>query len=387
MIPPECIRVLHVNDKLSMDGINPSSCAILLCEWIQHLNRDRFRATVCTLRESDPGGELLQQHGITVHYFGFGKYSFQNIKGIVSLIEKENADIVHLHGYSSANFGRIAARKKGIFNIVHEHAVLSVLPHQYAADLLLRYYTDAAVAVSGSVKDFMIKGRSIPASKISIISNGIRLDKFQKCGQATLHKKRLELGIPEGFWVIGTVTRLRKEKGNEYFIRAIPSLLQEFSNLYFIIVGDGPLRGSLEALARDLNVSTHVRFLGFRKDVAELMSMFDINVIPSLSEGFPLSLVEAMSVGNAIVATKVGGMNEIARDEETVVFVRPRSPSEISRTVASLLVNPDQATKLSMAARQASKRFSIEASAASLRQLYVRLLNPKGDFKKDQYEF
>jgi glycosyltransferase involved in cell wall biosynthesis len=365
-----------------MDGINPSSCAILLDNWISNFDSKRFFFTVCTLKNPDPSGALLERKGVKVHYFGYGKFSLKNIDGLMKLIAQHEADILHLHGYSAANFGRIAARRKGIINIVHEHAVLKILPHQYLADLFLRPYTDTAVAVSENVKDFMIKARSIPAWKIRTIWNGVRIDKFRKGNWGNIQTKRSELGIPESFKVIGTVTRLREEKGNEYFIRAIPATLREFPNLIFIIAGDGPLREKLEKLARHLNISDNLKFLGFRSDVVDLLSIFDITIIASLSEGFPLSLVEAMSIGNPIITTRVGGMKEVALDHETVLFVPPKNPTEITNKLVYLIKNPSMANKLSIQAKEASKKFSIQRNARCLEDLYLELYRKKGILRK-----
>jgi len=360
-----------------MDGINPSSCTILLDQWISCLDKDRFKWEVCTLRNPDPAGRLLEKNGVRVYYFGYGKFSFKNIKGILKIIDKEKIDILHLHGYSAANFGRIAGRKKGIINIVQEHAVLRTLPHQYIADLMLRNYMDAGVAVSRNVKDFMIVSRSIPSEKIRVIWNGIDLDKFKISDQENIQKKRKELEIPENVRIVGTVTRLRKEKGTEYFIKAIPYILREFADVIFLIVGDGSLRSQLEFLARELNISDKVRFLGFRTDVDELLSLLDINVIPSLTEGFPLSLVEAMALGNVIIATQVGGIKEVAEDRENVLFVPPKNPLEISEKVKYLLRNPLLAKKLSTSAIELSKKFSIGKSSEMILDLYIDLMKRK----------
>ena len=188
--------------------------------------------------------------------------------------------------------------------IVHEHAVLPIVPHQFLADLLLKKITDAAVAVSGNVRDFMIRGRRIPPEKIRVIGNGIRLADYQRGDSTFIRRKKTDLGISQEYQVVGTVARLRKEKGVEYFIRAVPSVLAVRPNVTFVIVGDGELRASLETLAETLHISSNLIFLGFRSDVAELLSIFDVNVIPSLTEGFPLALVEAMAAGNAIVASQ-----------------------------------------------------------------------------------
>ena len=330
------IQVLHVIDKLSMDGINPSSPAILLKEWIPHLRTQSIESSVCCLRTNDPGKNWLEAEGIQVCSLGFGRVSWRNIQGIMAVIDQTHADIVHLHGYSSANFGRIASKRKGIKNIVHEHAVLPILPHQWIFDYLLRKYTDIGVAVSHNVSRFMVRGRCVPERKIRVVGNGINLTKFTKRPADRIRQIRKALGIPENYHIIGTVTRLRKEKGAEYFIRAMPHVKREFPNVVFLIVGDGSLRTNLESLANELGMDRQIRFLGFRTDIADILSVLDVNVIPSLTEGFPLSLVEAMAAGNAIVASNIGGMKEIAKDRETLLFVPPTDPIALAEKTVLL---------------------------------------------------
>ena len=370
----ERIRVLHVIDKLSMDGLNPSSPAILLRDWIPHFRTQGIESTVCCLRADDPGGKWLEAEGVQVVCLGFGKLSWKNVNGIISVIDQTQAQIVHLHGYSAANFGRIASRRKGIKNIVHEHAVLSVLPHQWIIDRLLMNYTDLGVAVSGNVSQFMVHGRSVPADKIRVVGNGINLSEFVMKSPDSILQTRRTLGIPENCSVIGTVTRLRKEKGTEFFIRAIPYVMQKQANVVFLVIGDGPLRSNLEHLATELGVADHVRFLGFRSEIGDMLSILDVNVIPSLTEGFPLSLIEGMAAGNAIVASNLEGLREIARDGETLLFVPPKDPKVLAEKIVWLLNDSSQASVLSEAAKNASLQFSIESSAAALGGLYRELL-------------
>ena len=378
MFSEEHIRILHVIDKLSMDGVNPSSCTTLLRYWSGFLKAKGFYSSVCTLRGVDPASHVLEKEGIKVHHLGFGKFSWRNICGITEVMNREKPDVLHLHGYSAANFGRIAAKRRGIPNIVHEHADLKILPHQYLADFILRNMTDAGIAVSGNVKTFMIRGRSIPPSKIEIIGNGINLADFQNRDHDVVKSKRAELGISEGVPIIGTVTRFRLEKGNEYFIRAIPVIIKEFPNAMFVMAGDGPLRSQMEQLVKELQVDSFVKFLGFRKDIPDIMSLFTVNVIPSLSEGFPLSLVEAMAAGNAIVASRVGGLAEIGKDRESLCFVKPKNSEEIGSKICELLRNPVLAMELSASAKRASLSFSVEASVGRLAELYRRLVKEKG---------
>ena len=364
------LHVIHIIDKLSMDGINPSSCAILLGHILPVHDTQGIQSLVCTLRNPDPGGSYLEKRGMRVLYLGFGKYSPANVKAIADMINREKADLVHLHGYSAANFGRMASRRTGIANVVHEHAVLRTLPHQFVADLLLRSYTDAAIAVSENVKRFMIRSRSIPERKIRVIWNGIDLKKFTRIADDAIERKKNELRIPIGVPVVGTVTRLRKEKGVEHLIRAIPIIHDAVPEAFFLIVGDGPLRSKLEDLCTALNVERQIGFLGFRDDVADILSLFDINVIPSLTEGFPLSLIEGMCIGTPIVATAVGGVKEIGVEGENVLFVRPKNADEIAHKVIQLLKDGTMRDKFRQNGRRLSQKFGIESNAAKLRQLY-----------------
>ncbi len=143
---PGTIKVLHVIDKFSMDGINPSSCTRLFAQWNPRFDAGQFEMVYCGLRQPEPAGQWMQDQGCRVFYLGKGKFSPGNITATEELAKRENADILHLHGYSSANFGRIAATRLGLPAVMHEHAILNVQPHQYAADWPLRKKTAVAVA-------------------------------------------------------------------------------------------------------------------------------------------------------------------------------------------------------------------------------------------------
>ncbi|MBN2412328.1 glycosyltransferase [candidate division KSB1 bacterium] len=367
-------NILHVIDKYSMDGINPSSCAYLIRDWFRYSDKSRFNVMTCGLKKEEPAGEIYKQEGMRVFFLGNGKYSVGNVTGLIKLVDREKIDLLHLHGYSSANFGRIAAREKGIPNIVHEHAILKILPHQYLADFLLRKMTDSAIGVSGAVKEFLSKGRHVPAELIKIVYNGVNLEKFQKCGQETLANLRREFSLQKDNIIIGALTRLREEKGNEYLIRAMPAVIEKYPAVRLLIAGDGPLKEKLESLVRELGLEKHVYLIGFRTDVLDLLTLFDIVVIPSLNEGFGLVMVEAMAMEKPIVATKVGGLIEIAGGTDSAVFVRPGNSRELSDGLISMITDPEKAKKMAQIGLQESARFSIQKNVEKLEELYVHML-------------
>ncbi len=367
-------NILHVIDKYSMDGVNPSSCAYLIRDWFRYSDKNRFNVMTCGLKKEEPAGEIYKQEGMKVFFLGNGKYSFGNVTGLMKLIDREKIDLLHLHGYSSANFGRIAARKKGIPNIVHEHAILKILPHQYLADFLLRKMTDSAIGVSGAVKEFLNKGRHVPSELIKIVYNGVNLNKFQKCGQEALANLRREFSLQKDNIVIGALTRLREEKGNEYLLRAMPAVIEKYPAARLLIAGDGPLKEDLENLVRELGLEKHVYLIGFRTDILDLLTLFDIVVIPSLNEGFGLVMVEAMAMEKPVVATRVGGLIEIAGGTDSAVFVRPGSSRELSDGLIALLADPGKANKMAAAGLQECRRFSIQKNVEKLEELYLHML-------------
>jgi len=370
-------NILHVIDKYSMDGVNPSSCAYLIRDWHRYSDKSRFNVMTCGLKKEEPAGEIYKKEGINVFFLGNGKYSIGNITGLMKLIDRAKIDLLHLHGYSSANFGRIAARIKGIPNIVHEHAILKILPHQYLADFLLRKMTDSAIGVSGAVKEFLIKGRHVPAELIKIVYNGVNLSQFKKSDESVLTKLRQEFSFDKNNIIIGTLTRLREEKGNEYLLRAMTRVIEKYPAARLLIAGDGPQKVWLEQLIKELHLEKHALLIGFRTDILDLLTLYDMVAIPSLNEGFGLIMVEAMAMGKPVVATRVGGLVEIAGSKESALFVQPGNPQELADGIIALIKNPDLVKKMKDVGLQESKRFSIEKNVEKFEEIYLQLLENK----------
>ena len=143
-----------------------------------------------------------------------------------------------------------------------------------------------------------------------------------------------------------------------------------------LIAGDGPLRDKLEKLVKNLKLQDVVKFMGFRSDIPELLSVFDIQVIPSLTEGFPLCLAEAMAAKNAVVATQVGGMKDIGRDGDTVLFVPPKEPEALAEKILYLLKDEQLVQKMAESAALYSEVFDIKHSVKHLEHEYEKLSRP-----------
>ncbi|MEW5818233.1 MAG: glycosyltransferase, partial [Spirochaetota bacterium] len=169
----------------------------------------------------------------------------------------------------------------------------------------------------------------------------------------------------------GCVARLHSDKGVEDLVRAAAALELSRINFRIILAGDGPERSRLEQLAERLGVRSRLLFLGFRNDIDSLLQTFDLFVLPSREEGLPMSVLEAMSFGIPVVATRVGGVPEIVLHNQTGILVPDHSPRELARAISTLIQNPVLARKLGEAGRlRVQNHFSFRKTVEQIERLY-----------------
>ena len=189
-----------------------------------------------------------------------------------------------------------------------------------------------------------------------------------------IERERKRLGIEQDFKVIGTVGKLREEKGTKYLIESAVKVLEVFPKTRFLIAGDGPLRKELEILSKQLMIDRNIIFAGFCQDIPAILSIDDIIAIPSLTEGSPLALLEAMAMGKPIVATNVGGIREILRDGETGLLVPSRDPKALSEKIIHLLKNENDANLLGLRAKEEVRKYDNRFHVRKLEEHYFELL-------------
>ena len=180
------------------------------------------------------------------------------------------------------------------------------------------------------------------------------------------------LDIPAGARLVGTMARLVWEKGLSHLLEAWREVQQAEAGAILLLAGDGPERAALEAQADSLSLHGSVRFLGMREDVAALLGSLDVFVMPSVSEGLPLALLEAMSAGLPVVATNVGGMPDALAAGAAGIIVRAADPQALSAAILRLLRDPVAASQLGEAgAARFRARYTAEAMAHAYQSLYL----------------
>jgi glycosyltransferase involved in cell wall biosynthesis len=328
------------------------------------------------LRKNPELEKYLAQNKIMNFYsFARKKYDPFTIFDFLSVIREKKIRIIHSHGYGSDNFGRLAGKITGVPAIIHTHDPLHYYPWvQKAADTLLAGFTRFSIAVSPSIKEIVTCKRKIKPEKITVFPTCIPLRQFSPLSRKESAIARQELEIPPGWKTVGTLGRLHQQKGMEFLLRAAPAILKDFPKTLFLIIGDGPLRDSLEGLSHLLGLSPNVKFIGYRQDVRRILGVIDIAVLPSLWEGTPIALLEAMAMGRPIVATSVGGMKAVLSHEKTALMVQPGDPEALAAAIAHLLTDKRFAARLGAASLKESRNYDSQYAATKLQKLYLRIL-------------
>lgn len=368
------INVLWLVDHLGYGGFMHGAGKFYL-DTIPLLDENKINVTLCVLRSRDHLTKLFEDRGVRILHLGRNKFDPRTITDLIKIIRKEKIELIHCHGYGSDNFGRMVGGLFRIPTIVHAHDDNFNYPwHQNLADLLLRRFTKKAIAISESVKRSCVTKRKICPNKLSVIHNGILLNNFNTIEKELIQKERKHLGIKLDSKIVGTVARLRAEKGIKYLIESAPKILEIFPDTIFLIAGDGPLREELQNLASQLGIQDKVLFMGFRQDIPAVLSVIDVFVAPSETEGLGLGILEAMAIGKPIVATSVGGIIEILKDGETGYLVPAKNSQELAKRVIYMLKNEEEARCLGIKAREESRKYDINSNVKKIEEQYFGLI-------------
>jgi glycosyltransferase involved in cell wall biosynthesis len=373
------INVLHVCDKFGVAGSSIHGVSRLFSWWFPRYDPARFRVSLCGLKAPEPASLLLRQQGVAVTHLGRGRFDPRILTDLMALARAQGARVLHVHGYAAADFGRLAARRVGAALVLHEHFADPHMPsYQGLADRWLARFTDRAIAVSESTRDFLVRSRHVPAEKVRLIWNGAPLDEFAPVEQGVASRARAALGLPGQALVVGSVARLSEQKGHRYLLDAAARVLRELPNVHFLIVGDGDQEAALRQQAQALDIADRVVFAGHRTDVPDVLGAIDVLCISSSYEGTPLALFEAMASAKAIVSTAVDGCREVLVPDVTGLLVPPRDADALAQALLRALRSPALREALGRRAREASARYDVAECVRQMEALYDEVVRERG---------
>lgn len=300
------------------------------------------------------------------------RHALVDVGRFVRLVRSLRPEVFHAHltWPLACEFGLVGARLARVPAVVATHQLHLDVPGKRGRIVprLVWRGVDRHIAVSQSVAGSLRDQFRVKAQKITVVPNGVPIDERADGSGVTR-----EGSAPH---VVLTTAQLRAHKGHEYLLEAA----RQIPNARFLFVGEGPERDRLESVARSLGVHDRVEFLGFRPDVRELLRGCDVFVLPSLDEGLPLSVLEAMTVGKPVVATRVGGTSEAVVDGVTGIMVEPRDPAALADAVRVILADPKLAARMGAAARELVRtRFSADAMGDVVAGVYEELLGSRGE--------
>jgi glycosyltransferase involved in cell wall biosynthesis len=289
------------------------------------------------------------------------------------MIRDFRADIVHTHGGTAGILGRSAARTVGGVRTVHTYHGLHYLHDRRRlrrfifgkAEAMVLKATDRIICVTERDVETGVRAGIVDRRKTTVIYNGIDQKPY-----ARRRRRESDKGP-----VIGIVGRLHEQKGHAVLLKAFPAILRDFPEALVTVIGEGELRRELEGLAASLGILAHVRFAGSRTDIPDQLGRMDVFVLPSLWEGLPIVLMEAMAAGLPIVATAVDGVTEMIEHERTGLLVPPGDPAGLAAALLRMLRDRRLGRRTGDHARVvAAERFGIDRMVRETETVYKELM-------------
>lgn len=368
--PDKKIKILFIIWSLERGGAERFLAGLLM-----HIDLSQFEPVLCCLNWKGVWAETIEQRGIKV--IALNKKMGVDVgvwRQLIHIIKEGHFDIVNTHLWLADVMGRVAAmtaRAPIIISTAQNVDIWKKITHRLV-DWILAFRTTLIIAVSLAVKDYYTRVVKIPDRKILVIPNAIDIAPFENIG--AIHYLYPEFDLKEDDFILACVGRLNYQKGHSYLFESVKLVKDLLPNLKIIVVGEGEERNVLENLVAALGIQNMVRFVGQRKDIPQILNLSQGLVLPSLFEGLPLCVLEAMAAGRPVIATDVGGTREIVAAGETGYLVPSKSPSALATAIQSLAANPANRQKMGQRAKEIVRRkYSIETITKKTEQLFTTL--------------
>jgi glycosyltransferase involved in cell wall biosynthesis len=390
------INVLWVIDHVCYDG-SLHGGGRLYWNVVPRFDSGRFRIIPCMLRANETIRNFFANSPAPVRILDKPKFDPTTIWTFLQLLRDEKINVMHLHCYGASTFGRIAGLITGIPAIIHDYDTEVYFSYPWylkAADRLLAPSTRNAIAASPMVKQFLLSKRKIRPERIKMMFHAIPGEKYVPVSVEKLQEIRRFLQVNEQQKIIGTITKLGPQRGNEYLISAAAAALEMVPELLFLIVfkptyfhrlpNQGYVRLStdqthaqvmdLQTKAQALGIARNIRLIEWPENIDAWISACDVIVAPFLSERFSsVHLLEAMAMGKPVIATDLGEQREIITNGIDGYLVAPGDVKEMSEAIVKLQSDREALDEMSRCARVTAEQYSTDAFVENLQQLYTKL--------------
>ena len=367
------IRLIHLVRTFRPGGMENG-----VANLVNHLDPQRFRSAIYVMADADGFAERVRDPSQVVvlnqRAGNDPKIAFR----LARRFRQAQPAIVHTHGWGTLLEGFLAAKLARVPIVVHgEHGSIETRRRNIWVQRLAWPFADQLLSVSENHRRTLAATIGVPPERIKAIPNGVDLTRYRVRSPSQVLALRQRYHIPPDHLVLGSVGRLVEVKQYQHLLMAFAALQRQPASIpcRVVLIGDGPLRGELTALARQLGIQNHVHFLGRQDHVHELLNLLDIFVLTSHSEGMSNTILEAMATGLPVVATDVGGTPELVVDGQTGVLVPPQAPDSLAQALAGLLANPERRGEMGRQARQRVEDiFALSVMVRAYETLYEQLV-------------
>lgn len=366
------MKILHVTYDMRIGGTE-----MVIKNIIEGNNDIELDMSIfCIETPIGPWGQELQRNGVPVHcHERKPGFDFSLISALRNYIKTHEIDILHCHQYTPWVYGAFAAALTKTKVIFTEHGRFypdSSSPKRRIINPVLLQVTDAVTTISNATKQALQEFEFVPTRRVSVIYNGIK--PLINSTEPNRRALRDSLGILGDEKVIGTISRFDPIKNHAMLLHAFKQLFESHNNVKLLIVGDGEERENIEKVIDKLSLKNNVVLAGYQTDPTLYLSLMDIFLLPSLSEGTSMTLLEAMSLGKPCVVTDAGGNSEIVSHNETGLVTPNDNSEEFAKGISLLLSNPLLIKEMSEKATLIfNKKFGEEVMNSNYRYLYQRL--------------
>lgn len=374
MLTNRAFNILHVISSLPIGGVEN-----MLLKVVTGYDKNLFNVTICCLKDGGAIADELKRSGYKVEVLNkmrSHRFDIETVTALIKVIKKENIHILRTHQYHANLYGRIAGILAGVPVMVPSfHSLYNTSPkgpklHRRILNHILSWFSYRLVAVSNTVASDMIRFDKVSPERVVIINNGISIDIFEI--DITKEEARKIWNIPLSTFIVGSVGRLKEEKGHRLLIEAVSRL----SNVSLAIAGDGPLMEELTNLARQLKI--HCIFIGqlSPEKIPLFLRSLDIFCFPSVEEGFGVALVEAMASGLPIIASDIPSHREVIGDVGILAPVK--DANALAEKLKMLIRDTTLRESFSQKAVERAKMFSIDRTVKAYEELFEDALRQKG---------
>ena len=364
--PVRPIRVMHLVFTLGQGGMEHGVLKI-----VNGLDPQCIASSICSTTPADPSMSAMVRGDVSVIELNRRPGNDPRIVWeIYRVLKRERPDVLHTHAWGTLLEGLLAGRLAGVPVIAHgEHGTLQLRPRQIRAQRWGWRHADQLLSVSSRLAERMSQDVGFPLDRIRVIRNGVNLTRFAGPRPAAA---RAAFGAPDDATVVlGAVGRLVEVKDHASFIDAVHTLRTRGRNVFAVIAGEGPLRRELDDRIARVGLEGTVRLLGHRPDVEAVFAGIDIFVQPSKSEGMSNTMLEAMASGLPVIATAVGGADEMVIEGSTGILVPPGDATRLADALDDLVCGESRRQGMGQAARtRARDEFSLDRMVERYQSFY-----------------